>query len=64
MRLRRPPPYDHRTADATASLNGITISRTDLGDRDSPALLLVHDHPFDRSMWGPQKGPAKAAASR
>ncbi|TDT95440.1 pimeloyl-ACP methyl ester carboxylesterase [Streptomyces sp. 846.5] len=51
-------------ANATASLNGITVSYTDLGDHDSPALLLVHGHPFDRSMWEPQLEPAVAAGYR
>jgi pimeloyl-ACP methyl ester carboxylesterase len=38
---------------ATASLRGITVAFDQLGGgRDT--LLLVHGHPFNRSMWGPQ----------
>ncbi|HEX6357945.1 alpha/beta fold hydrolase [Actinophytocola sp.] len=37
----------------TADLNGITIGYDDVGTgRD--VLVLVHGHPFDRSMWHPQ----------
>ncbi|MEV6348448.1 alpha/beta fold hydrolase [Actinoplanes sp. NPDC051851] len=35
-----------------ATVNGITVGYDDAGE--GPALLLVHGHPFDRSMWGPQ----------
>lgn len=35
-----------------ASLNGIEIGYDDVGA--GPALVLVHGHPFDRSMWAPQ----------
>ena len=37
---------------STATLNGITIGYDDTGG-DEP-LLLVHGHPFDRTMWHPQ----------
>ncbi|MEV5980771.1 alpha/beta fold hydrolase [Streptomyces sp. NPDC052114] len=40
---------------ATAQLNGITIGYDDEGDADAPALVLLHGHPFDRSMWAPQR---------
>jgi 3-oxoadipate enol-lactonase len=36
----------------TASLNGATIAFDDVGDGD--AVVLIHGHPFDRSMWRPQ----------
>lgn len=37
----------------TATVNGITVAFDDWGaGRDS--LLLVHGHPFNRSMWSPQ----------
>src|SRR3954468_18385719 len=36
----------------TATVNGITVGYDDEGD--SPPLVLVHGHPFDRSMWAPQ----------
>jgi 3-oxoadipate enol-lactonase len=37
----------------TAYVNGITIAYDDTGG-GADALLLVHGHPFDRSMWRPQ----------
>ncbi|HYN95196.1 MAG TPA: alpha/beta fold hydrolase [Pilimelia sp.] len=37
---------------AQATVNGITIGYDDAGAGEP--LLLVHGHPFDRSMWGPQ----------
>jgi pimeloyl-ACP methyl ester carboxylesterase len=37
---------------STASVNGITVSFTDEGE--GAPLVLVHGHPFDRSMWAPQ----------
>jgi 3-oxoadipate enol-lactonase len=36
----------------TATVNGITVGYDDAGD--GPPLVLVHGHPFDRSMWAPQ----------
>jgi pimeloyl-ACP methyl ester carboxylesterase len=36
----------------TAAVNGITIGYDDEGH--GPPLVLVHGHPFDRSMWAPQ----------
>ncbi|MBN9531370.1 MAG: alpha/beta fold hydrolase [Alphaproteobacteria bacterium] len=38
---------------ATAQINGITMAYDDRG-RGPDVLLLVHGHPFDRSMWRPQ----------
>jgi pimeloyl-ACP methyl ester carboxylesterase len=35
-----------------AAVNGITVGYEDAGQ--GPALVLVHGHPFDRSMWAPQ----------
>lgn len=37
---------------STISVNGITVDYSDTGT--GTALLLVHGHPFDRSMWTPQ----------
>lgn len=37
---------------STAEINGITVTYADVGSGD--ALVLVHGHPFDRSMWRPQ----------
>ncbi len=36
-----------------ASINGITIGYDDAGAGQN-VLVLVHGHPFDRSMWRPQ----------
>jgi pimeloyl-ACP methyl ester carboxylesterase len=35
------------------SVNGITIGYDDVG-KSEDVLVLVHGHPFDRSMWRPQ----------
>lgn len=37
----------------TANVNGITIGFDELGEGRN-TLLLVHGHPFNRSMWRPQ----------
>lgn len=39
---------------ATASVNGITVGYDDVGGGEP--LVLIHGHPFDRSMWAPQVG--------
>ncbi|MEV0846162.1 alpha/beta fold hydrolase [Streptomyces sp. NPDC049954] len=43
----------------TAEVNGIRIAYEDDGPRTAPArgcpLVLIHGHPFDRSMWDPQR---------
>jgi len=44
---------------ATAQINGITVAYDDRGS-GSDVLLLVHGHPFDRTMW---RGQAEAAAA-
>ena len=36
-----------------ASVNGINVSFDDVGTGNN-VLVLVHGHPFDRSMWNPQ----------
>ena len=36
-----------------AAINGITIGYDDDGTGDD-VLVLVHGHPFDRTMWRPQ----------
>ncbi|MBW5425710.1 alpha/beta fold hydrolase [Streptomyces sp. BG9H] len=45
---------------ATAQLNGVTIAYDDTGEPEPqagprPTLVLLHGHPFDRSMWTPQR---------
>ena len=37
---------------STATVGGLTMGYDDEGE--GPVLLLVHGHPFDRSMWAPQ----------
>jgi pimeloyl-ACP methyl ester carboxylesterase len=37
---------------ATVTIDGITQAYDDKGDGE--AIVLVHGHPFDRSMWAPQ----------
>jgi pimeloyl-ACP methyl ester carboxylesterase len=32
----------------------MNLAHDDLGPESGPAVLLVHGHPFDRSMWRPQ----------
>jgi len=34
-------------------VNGITIAYDDVGEGDN-VLVLVHGHPFNRTMWQPQ----------
>src|SRR5258707_3846167 len=40
---------------SAASINGVTIGYDDAGTSEN-ALVLVHGHPFDRSMWRTQVG--------
>jgi 3-oxoadipate enol-lactonase len=40
------------TARRTASINGVSISYRDRGT--GLAVVFVHGHPFDQSMWDPQ----------
>ncbi|WP_431963310.1 alpha/beta fold hydrolase [Actinacidiphila sp. bgisy160] len=48
---------------ATAVVGGVTLAYDDEGDGPGSPLVLVHGHPFDRSMWAPQL-PAAAAGRR
>jgi pimeloyl-ACP methyl ester carboxylesterase len=48
---------------ATATVNGLTIAYDDVGE-GSNTLLLVHGHPFDRSMWRPQLTAVREAGWR
>ena len=48
---------------ATACVRGITIGFDELGD-GLDTLLLVHGHPFNRSMWLPQANAAANAGWR
>jgi pimeloyl-ACP methyl ester carboxylesterase len=46
----------------SVAIGDITIGYDDTGQGD--ALVLVHGHPFDRTMWGPQAEHAVAAGWR
>lgn len=48
---------------AKIALNGISIAYDDIGGGDI-ALVLVHGHPFNRSMWKPQIDAASHAGYR
>jgi pimeloyl-ACP methyl ester carboxylesterase len=48
---------------STAAVNGITIGFDDEGTGED-VLVLVHGHPFDRSMWRPQVDHARALGWR
>jgi pimeloyl-ACP methyl ester carboxylesterase len=61
MAIRRPPAgrageHEELHPMSTASVNGITVGYDDTGggDGDRDPLVLVHGHPFDRTMWRPQ----------
>jgi pimeloyl-ACP methyl ester carboxylesterase len=43
---------------------GVTLVHDDLGPSDGVPVLLVHGHPFDRSMWRPQAEALVAAGYR
>ncbi|KAA2256724.1 alpha/beta fold hydrolase [Solihabitans fulvus] len=51
-----------------AFVNGITIAYDDLGGAEAgatdPPLLLVHGHPFNRTMWRPQVERFASAGQR
>lgn len=46
----------------TQLLNGITVAYEDVGT--GPAVVLIHGHPFNRSMWVPQIKAFSAAGWR
>ena len=51
---------------AQALVNGITVAYDDVGGGDN-VLVLVHGHPFNRTMWQPQMewiGPSNRARAR
>ena len=45
------------------AIDGVTLRVESVGHR-GPPLLLVHGHPFDRSMWQPQLDAFEAAGRR
>ncbi|MGW1765381.1 alpha/beta fold hydrolase [Streptomyces sp. NPDC002073] len=44
--------------------NGATLRYDDLGPADGLPVLLVHGHPFNRSLWAPQAAALTAAGHR
>jgi 3-oxoadipate enol-lactonase len=48
---------------STAAINGITVGYDDEGTGED-VLVLVHGHPFDRSMWRPQVDHARTLGWR
>lgn len=49
---------------ATATIDGVTIGYDDQGALDGTPLVLVHGHPFNRTMWKPQADEFVAAGYR
>ncbi|GAB2856364.1 alpha/beta fold hydrolase [Actinoallomurus bryophytorum] len=39
---------------SAVSVDGLSIAYDDEGSAGAPVVVLVHGHPFDRSMWRPQ----------
>lgn len=37
-----------------ATVNDVTLHYDDLGPPDGTPVVLVHGHPFDRTLWAPQ----------
>ncbi|MFT9870656.1 alpha/beta fold hydrolase, partial [Bacillus mobilis] len=44
--------------------HGATIHFDDLGPADGTPVVLIHGHPFNRSMWRPQSAALSAAGYR
>ncbi|MFE5808622.1 alpha/beta fold hydrolase [Streptomyces sp. NPDC056491] len=44
--------------------NGVPLIFDDLGPRDGAPVILIHGHPFNRTMWAPQTAALTAAGYR
>ncbi|MEV7440733.1 alpha/beta fold hydrolase [Streptomyces sp. NPDC091204] len=44
--------------------NGVTLVFEDLGPRAGAPVILIHGHPFNRTMWAPQTAALTAAGYR
>ncbi|MFJ8015534.1 alpha/beta fold hydrolase [Streptomyces sp. NPDC096339] len=44
--------------------NGVNVFFDDLGPRDGTPVILIHGHPFNRTMWAPQTAALTAAGYR
>jgi pimeloyl-ACP methyl ester carboxylesterase len=51
-----PLPEQEVALVSTVPVDGITVGYDDQGGGEP--LVLVHGHPFDRSMWRPQVRPS------
>ncbi|MFC7819547.1 alpha/beta fold hydrolase [Streptomyces sp. NPDC057367] len=47
-----------------ATVNGATFHYDDHGPVTGPAVLLIHGHPFNRTLWAPQSKALAAAGYR
>lgn len=52
-RHARPPLKTTSGTPGVLSINGVALAYDDQGD-GSRSVLLIHGHPFNRTMWGPQ----------
>ena len=43
---------DVESADGIGPMTAVDLAHDDVGD--GPAVVLIHGHPFNRSMWAPQ----------
>lgn len=46
------------------ALHGVTMHYDDMGPSDGPPVVLIHGHPFNRSLWAPQATALGAAGYR
>lgn len=44
--------------------NGVPLIFDDFGPRDGAPVILIHGHPFNRTMWAPQTAALTAAGYR
>ncbi|MEU6841560.1 alpha/beta fold hydrolase [Streptomyces sp. NPDC046716] len=49
---------------ARLTVDGAVLRHDDLGPGDGTPVVLVHGHPFNRSLWAPQAGALTAAGFR
>ncbi|WP_409235871.1 alpha/beta fold hydrolase [Streptomyces sp. PA5.6] len=49
---------------SSATVNGATLHYDDIGPKTGLPVLLIHGHPFNRSLWSPQATALAAAGYR
>ncbi len=61
-----PPPADDKgtTEMSSTTVNGATLHYDDLGPSDGVPVVLIHGHPFNRTLWAPQAEALVAAGHR